>query len=105
VSSHDIAIILNGACCWRYCCCLCHCCCLHPDCGRHSCCCWRPLSSWGFPVAGLFAIVDVPGVTTWCCWRFCFSFQTCCPWQSCCYWLSCFDSILAVASLPADPGV
>jgi hypothetical protein len=32
---------------------------LHSDCGRHSCCCWRPLGSRGFPVA----IADVPGVT------------------------------------------
>ena len=90
VSSHDIAIILNGACCWRYCCCLCHCCCLHPDCGRHSCCCWHLVSktspkcsfsiienerfrlvvkngsinsgTWWFPVAGLSAIAAVPGV-------------------------------------------
>ncbi len=34
VSGHDIAVILNLACCWRYCCCLCHCCCLHPVCGQ-----------------------------------------------------------------------
>jgi hypothetical protein len=40
---------------------LCHCCCLHPDSGRHSCCCWRSLSSWWFPVAGLSAIAEVPG--------------------------------------------
>ncbi len=53
VSSHDIAVIINVACCWRYCCCLCHCCCLHPDSGRHSCCCWRSLSFWWFLVAGL----------------------------------------------------
>jgi hypothetical protein len=45
VRGHDIAVILNVACCWRYCCGLCHCCCLHPDCGRHSCCCWWPFSS------------------------------------------------------------
>jgi hypothetical protein len=36
--------------------------CLHPDSGRHSCCCWRSLSSLWFPVAGLSAIADVPGV-------------------------------------------
>ncbi len=58
VSGHDIAVILNGDCCWRYCYCLCHCCCLHPDSGRHSCCCWRSLSSWWF----LSAVADVPGV-------------------------------------------
>ena len=37
---------------------------MHPDCDRHSCCCWRPLSFWWFPVAGLSAIADVPGVTS-----------------------------------------
>ncbi len=63
VSGHNIAIILNVACCWRYCCCLCHCCCLYPDCGRHACCCRRPLSSWWFLVVGLSVITDVPGVT------------------------------------------
>jgi hypothetical protein len=36
---------------------------LHPDCGRHSCYCWRPLSSLRFPVAGVSAIDDIPGVT------------------------------------------
>jgi hypothetical protein len=38
--------------------------CLHSDCDRHSCCCWHPLSFWWFPVAGLSAIADVPGVTS-----------------------------------------
>jgi hypothetical protein len=63
VSGHDIDVILNAACWWRCCCCLCHWCSLNLDCSKHSCCCWRPLSSWGFPVAGLSAIADVPGVT------------------------------------------
>jgi hypothetical protein len=27
--------------------------CLHPDCDRHSCCCWRPLSFWWFHVPGV----------------------------------------------------
>ncbi len=61
VSGHDIAVILNIACCWRYCFCLCHCYCLHPHSGRHSSCCWGPVSSWWFPVAVLSAIADVPG--------------------------------------------
>jgi hypothetical protein len=63
VRKYNIVFILNVACCKRYCCCLCHCCCLHPDCGRHICCCWRPLGSRGFLVAGLSAIADLSGVT------------------------------------------
>ncbi len=50
--------------------------------GSHSCCCWRPLSSWWFPVVGLSAaIADVPGVT------------------------NCVAGVSAVACVPADPGV
>ncbi len=33
-------------------------------CGRHSCCCWRPLSSWGFPVAGLSAVDGILAVAS-----------------------------------------
>ncbi len=58
VSGHDIAVILNFDCCWRYCCCLCHSYFLHPDYGRHSCCCWCPLSFWWFPVSSLSARVS-----------------------------------------------
>ncbi len=80
MSSHDIAVILNVACCWRYCCGLCHCYFLHPECGRHSCCFWHTLISWvadGPFVTGFPAVTDFPAV----------------------------DSVLALTSVPADPGV
>ena len=47
----------------------------------HFCCCWRPLSSLGFPVVGLSAIADVHGVTNG------------------------VGGVSAVARIPADPGV
>ncbi len=74
VSSHDIAVILTVACCWRYCCCLRHCYCLHLNCGRYSCCCWHPFSIWWVAVAGLLAIAGIPGLAR-CFWG---SFRTRC---------------------------
>ncbi len=105
VSCHDIAVILNVACCWRYCCCLCHSCCLHPDCGRHSCCCWCPLSSCWFPVCLSLCYCWRSWCNQWCCLHFCCSFRTCCCLRSCCYWLYAVDGVLDVASVPADHGV
>ncbi len=105
VSSHDIAVILNAACCWRYGCCLCHCCCWLPDCGRHSCSCWHPLSSWWFPVAGLSAIADVPGVINGVVGVSVVPFEPAVAGGPCCYCLPASDGVLAVATVPADPGV
>jgi hypothetical protein len=99
VSGHDTAVILNVACCWPYCCCLCHCCCLHPDCGRHSCCCWRPLSSWCFPVAVLSAIADIPGVTNGVVG------VSAVPFEHAVAGFPVVKGVFAVASVPADPGV
>jgi hypothetical protein len=31
--------------------------------------------------------------------------KICCCWWSCCYWLPAVDGVLAVASIPSDPGV
>ncbi len=75
-------------CCWRYCCCLCHHRCLHPVCGRHSCCCWRPFSSWWCPCYYW---------GSWCCWRFCRSFRTCFFWHPAVTGFSAIDGVLLVA--------
>ncbi len=104
VSGHDIAVILNVACCQRYCCCYC----LHPDCGRYSCCCWLPLSSWGFPVAVLSAIADIPGVTKSVVGVSALHFEhavTGGPAVADFPAVPAADGVLAVASTPADPGV
>ncbi len=105
VNGHDIAVILNVACCWRYCCCLCHCCCLQPDSGRHSCCSWRPLSSWWFLVAGLSAIADVPGVTNGVVGVSAVPFQHVVAGGPAITGFPAVEGILVVASVPADPGV
>ncbi len=105
VSGHDIAVILKVACCWRYCCCLCHCCCLHPDSGKHSCCSWRPLSSWWFPVAGLSAIADVPGVTNGVIGVSAVLFEHAVAGSPAVTGFSAVEGVLANASVPADPGI
>jgi hypothetical protein len=65
VSGHDIAVILMllvaGI---TVVACVTACCCLHLVCGRHSCRCWRPVSSRGLPVAGLSAFDGVLAVAS-----------------------------------------
>jgi hypothetical protein len=78
---------------------------LHPDCGRHSCCCWRPLSSRGFPVAGLCAIADVAGVTNGVVGISAVPFEHAVPGGPAVTGFPAVDAILAVASVPADPSV
>ncbi len=102
MSGPDIAVILNVVCCWRYCCCLCHCCCLHPDCDRHSCCCWRPLSFWWFPVAGLSAIADVPGVTSGVVGISAVPFEHAVAGGHAVTGFPALEAVLAVVCVPAD---
>ncbi len=105
MSGHDIAVVLNVACCWHYCCSLCHCCCLHPNCGRHSCCCWRSLSSLWFPVAGLSAIADIPGVTNGIVGVSAVPFKHAVAGGPDVTGFPTVKGVLAVASVPAYPGV
>jgi hypothetical protein len=78
---------------------------LHPDCGRHSCCCWRPLSSRGFPVAGLSAIADVPGVTNGVVGVSAVPFEHAVAGGPAVTVFPAVDGVLVVASVPANPGV
>ncbi len=78
---------------------------LHPDCSRHSCCCWRPLSSWWFPVAGLSAISDIPGVTNGVVRVSAVPFELAVAGGHAVTGFTVVDGNLAVASVPADPGV
>jgi hypothetical protein len=105
VNGHDIAVILIISCCWRYCCCLCHFCCLHSESGRHSCCCWRTLSSRWFPVAGLSAIANVPGVTNGFVGFSAVPFEHAVAGSPAVTGFPAVEGVLAVASVPADPGV
>ncbi len=84
-------------------CCLCHCCCLHQ---------WQ---------AFLLLLVSFKCLTVSCCWFLCYCWSSWCN-QWCC-WCSCCSfehavaggpavtsfpavgGVLAVASVPADPGV
>jgi hypothetical protein len=67
-----------------------------PDCGRHFCCC-----CW-FPVAGPSAIADFPGVTHGV---IAVPFEHAVAASPAVTVYPAVDSILAVASAPADPGV
>ncbi len=105
VNGHDIAVILNVACCWPYCCCLCHCYCLHPGCDRHSCCCWHPLSSCWFPVSYLSDIADIPCVTNGVVGAFAAPFKHAVAGSPAVTGFPAVYDVLAVASAPADPDV
>jgi hypothetical protein len=73
--------------------------------GRHSCCCWRPLCSSGFPVAGLSAIADVPSVTGGVVGVSPVLFEHAVAGGPAVPSFPAVDGILAVASALADPGV
>jgi len=89
------------ACCWRYFYCLRHFCFFHPDCGRHSCCCWRPFSSWWFPVVGVPAIADVPGGVGVSA----VPFEHAVAGGPVVTGFPAVDGVLSVASIPVDHGV
>jgi hypothetical protein len=78
---------------------------LHPDCGRPSCCSWRPLSSRWFPVAGLSAIADVPGITNGVVGVSAVPFKLAVAGGRAVTGFTSIDGVLAVASVSADPGV
>ena len=81
--------------------CGCHCCCLHPNCGRYSCCCWRPFSSLWVTVAGLPANAGIPGVTSVSE----VPFELAVAGGPVVIGFPVVGGVLAVASIPADPGV
>jgi hypothetical protein len=82
--------------------------------------CWRPYCPVGVHIVLLASIIVLLASILWC-WRpYCadgvpavlvlllanlYYFLECCCWRSCSYWLSCCWGVLAVASVPADPGV
>ncbi len=73
--------------------------------GRHSCCSWRPLSSWWFPVAGLSAIANIPGVTNGVVGVSAVPFEHAVAGGPAVTGFPAVKGILAVDSVPSDPGV
>jgi hypothetical protein len=73
--------------------------------GSHSCCCWCPLSSWWFPVAGLSAIADVPGVANGVVGVPAVPFGHAVAGGPAVTSFPAVEGVLAVANVPADPGV
>jgi hypothetical protein len=71
---------------------------------NHSCCCWRPLSSWWFPVSGLSAIADVLGVTNVVVGVSAVPFKNAVAGGPAVTGFPAVD-IVVVANIPADPGV
>ncbi len=74
---------------------------MHPDSDRHSCCCWRPLSSWCW----FSAIAEVSGVTNGVVDVSAVPFKKAVAGGPAVTGFSAVEGVLAVARIAADPGV